>query len=102
LALASKPTAPICRGLLGWTEIGRIRVWARPFPRFRSRRVEPTARVERFRHAGDSGASWPNHILRDAQYMNWRYVQSPRSYVPLPARGAAPARGPQTPPAAQP
>src|SRR5262249_1984556 len=46
LAFASKPTAPIFLGPLGWTEIGRIRVWARPFPRFRSRRVEPTARVE--------------------------------------------------------
>jgi GNAT superfamily N-acetyltransferase len=88
LAFASKPTAPIFLGPLGWTEIGRIRVWARPFPRFRSRRVEPTARVERFRHAGDSGASWPNHILRDAQYLNWRYIQSPRSYVPLAAGGS--------------
>jgi hypothetical protein len=50
--------------------------------------VPPTARVERFRHAGDSGARWPNHILRDAQYLNWRYIQSPRSYVPLAAGGS--------------
>src|SRR5919108_5221890 len=85
LAFASKPTAPIFLGPLGWTEIGRIRVWARAFPRFRPRRVEPTARVERFRHAGDSGASWPNHIVRDAAYLNWRYIQSPRAYVPLAA-----------------
>src|SRR6266511_256942 len=32
LAFASKPTAPIFLGPLGWTEIGRLRVWARPFP----------------------------------------------------------------------
>jgi GNAT superfamily N-acetyltransferase len=88
LAFASKPTAPIFLGPLGWTEIGRIRVWARAFPRFRPRRVEPTARVERFRHAGDSGASWPNHIVRDAAYLNWRYIQSPRAYVPLAAGGS--------------
>ena len=82
LAFASKPTAPIFLGPLGWTEIGRIRVWARPFPR-RPRRIVPYARVERFRHAGDAGRSWPNHIIRDARYMNWRYVESPRDYVAL-------------------
>jgi GNAT superfamily N-acetyltransferase len=87
LAFASKPTAPIFLGALGWTEIGRIRVWARAFPRFRPRRVEPTARVERFRHAGDAAKDWPNHIVRDAEYLNWRYLQSPRTYVPLAAGG---------------
>src|SRR6266581_1380979 len=60
LGFASKPTAPIFLGPLGWTEIGRIRVWARPFPRFKPRRVAPTARVERFRHAGDPAQAWPN------------------------------------------
>jgi GNAT superfamily N-acetyltransferase len=88
LAFASKPTAPIFLGPLGWTEIGRIRVWARPFPRLRSRRVEPTAKVRAFQHAGDAGAHWPNHIVRDARYLNWRYIHSPRSYVPLAAGGS--------------
>src|SRR5947208_1191066 len=80
LAFASKPTAPIFLGPLGWTEIGRIRVWARPFPGF-SRSPGPVARVERFRHAGDAGKAWPNHVNRDAAYLNWRYVESPRDYV---------------------
>jgi GNAT superfamily N-acetyltransferase len=88
LAFASKPTAPIFLGPLGWTEIGRIRVWARPFPRFRPRRIEPTARVERFRHAGDPAEEWPNHVIRDAAYLNWRYIQSPRSYATLAAGGS--------------
>src|SRR5512133_803488 len=88
LGFASKPTAPIFLGPLGWTEIGRIRVWARPFPRLRSRRVEPTAKVRAFQHAGDAGAHWPNHIVRDARYLNWRYIHSPRSYVPLAAGGS--------------
>ena len=80
LAFASKPTAPIFLGPLGWTEIGRIRVWARPFPqRFRKRL--PYARVERFRHAGDAAKAWPNHVVRDAAYLNWRYLESPRDYV---------------------
>ncbi|MEN3312421.1 MAG: hypothetical protein V7645_1750 [Actinomycetota bacterium] len=87
LAFASKPTAPIFLGPLGWTEIGRIRVWARPFPR-RPRRLEPYARVQRFRHAGDSAKSWPNHVVRDAEYMNWRYIDSPRDYVAVAMGGS--------------
>jgi GNAT superfamily N-acetyltransferase len=87
LGFASKPTAPIFLGPLGWTEIGRIRVWARPFPR-RPRRLEPYARLPRFRHAGDAAKSWPNHVVRDAEYMNWRYIASPRDYVAVAAGGS--------------
>jgi GNAT superfamily N-acetyltransferase len=87
LGFASKPTAPIFLGPLGWTEIGRIRVWARPFPR-RPRRLEPYARVQRFRHAGDAGKSWPNHVIRNAEYMNWRYMDSPRDYVAVAMGGS--------------
>jgi GNAT superfamily N-acetyltransferase len=87
LGFASKPTAPIFLGPLGWTEIGRIRVWARPFPR-RPRRLEPYARIQRFRHAGDAGKSWPNHVIRNAEYMNWRYIDSPRDYVAVAMAGS--------------
>jgi len=87
LAFASKPTAPIFLGPLGWTEITRIRVWARPFPR-RPRRLEPYARIERFRHAGDAASSWPNHVIRDAGYMNWRYIESPRDYLAVATGGS--------------
>jgi len=87
LAFASKPTAPIFLGPLGWTEIARIRVWARPFPR-RPRRLEPYARIQRFRHAGDAASSWPNHVIRDAEYMNWRYIESPRDYLAVATGGS--------------
>jgi GNAT superfamily N-acetyltransferase len=87
LAFASKPTAPIFLGPLGWTEIGRVRVWARPFPRLRPR-AEPVARIERFRHAGDAAKEWPNHILRDADYLNWRFLFSPRKYTAFAAAGS--------------
>src|SRR5919197_3679855 len=46
LAFASKPTAPIFLGPLGWTEIGRLRVWARPLPRLAVRRR--AERIDRF------------------------------------------------------
>jgi len=87
LGFASKPTAPIFLGRLGWTEIGRLRVWARPFPRLRSRR-EPIARIPRFRHAGDAAKEWPNHVVRDAQYLNWRYLESPRDYETFAVAGS--------------
>ena len=32
LAFASAPTAPLFLGPLGWSEIGRPRIWARPLP----------------------------------------------------------------------
>ena len=87
LAFASKPTRPIFLGPLGWSEIGRLRVWARPFPRLRPR-AEPIAAVRRFQHAGDAAASWPNHIIRDAPYLNWRYIESPRRYKTFAVAGS--------------
>jgi GNAT superfamily N-acetyltransferase len=86
LAFASAPTAPLFLGPLGWTEIGRLRVWARPLPRLSLRRREGE-RVERFAFEGDAATHWPNHIVRDAEYLNWRYLDSPRDYVAYRARG---------------
>ena len=80
LAFASAPTAPLFLGPLGWSAVGELRVWARPLPRLSLRRgrKEP---VGRFTFAGDAAAMWPNHIVRDAEYLNWRYLDSPRDYV---------------------
>jgi GNAT superfamily N-acetyltransferase len=86
LAFASKPTAPIFLGPLGWTEIGRLRVWARALPRVRLR-PQPAAPVTQFEFAGDAAAAWPNHIVRDAGYLNWRYLRSPRDYAAFEASG---------------
>ena len=87
VGFASKPTVPIFLGPLGWTEIGRIRVWARPFPQ-RLHKRRPYARIERFRHAGDAAKAWPNHVVRDARYLNWRYLASPRDYVAVATGGS--------------
>jgi GNAT superfamily N-acetyltransferase len=87
LAFASTPTAPIFLGPLGWTNIGGVRVWARPWPHLRGR-ARPVAHVERFRHPGDAAKDWPNHIVRDARYLNWRFVDSPRRYEAFAAAGS--------------
>jgi GNAT superfamily N-acetyltransferase len=76
LAFASAPTAPIFLGPLGWTEIARLRVWARPLL---SQAAAPAA-CERFDDPQDCAADWPNHVVRDAGYLNWRFLDSPRGY----------------------
>jgi GNAT superfamily N-acetyltransferase len=76
LAFASAPTAPIFLGPLGWTEIGRLRVWARPM----LAQAAAPAEAEPFSRSEDTASSWPNHVLRDANYLNWRFVDSPRGY----------------------
>jgi GNAT superfamily N-acetyltransferase len=83
LAFASAPTAPLFLGPLGWTEVARYRIWGRPLP-FGGKRAEP---IPEFDHAGDAAAGWPNHVVRDAAYLNWRYLDSPRDYVALRADG---------------
>jgi GNAT superfamily N-acetyltransferase len=76
LAFASAPTAPIFLGPLGWTEIGRFRIWARPIARRGSAAGVPSLEVE-----GDAAAGWPNHVVRDTAQLAWRYLDSPRGYV---------------------
>jgi GNAT superfamily N-acetyltransferase len=77
LAFASAPTAPIFLGPLGWTEIGRLRIWARPVLG-RGAPDQAGLDVER-----DAAAAWPNHVIRDSRHLAWRYVDSPRGYVTL-------------------
>jgi GNAT superfamily N-acetyltransferase len=80
LAFASAPTAPLFLGPLGWTSVGKLRIWARALPRIRLRALRPE-RIARFDFAGDAAGAWPNHVIRDAEFLNWRYLDSPRDYV---------------------
>ena len=82
LAFASAPTAPIFLGPLGWTEIARMRIWARPVPWAGD--VTP---IGAFDTEGDAAASWPNHVVRDARHLAWRYLDSPRGYIALRSPG---------------
>jgi len=36
--------------------------------------------IARFGHTGDAAASWPNHVVRDAKHLDWRYADSPKGY----------------------
>jgi hypothetical protein len=56
-----------------------LRVWARPLPALVRPRVQ-AERLERFRNEGDAAPSWPNHVIRDARHLDWRYADSPKGY----------------------
>ena len=99
---------PIFITRLGWVDLPRLRLWARPLraaavaryllgrpgelgglraptglaSTIRGFEVRP---VERFGsdldELGRSAASgYGNHFVRDAEYFNWRYLDSPRDY----------------------
>lgn len=101
LAFASAPTRPLFLGPLGWTQIDRRRVWIHPLrPLLRRLLRRQSAggglapprpdrgtvrRVDRFGTDADAAyataaPSLLNHLVRDARYLNWRYVDSPRGY----------------------
>jgi GNAT superfamily N-acetyltransferase len=73
---------PILVGKLGWEDLTSLRIWVRP-KRLRRKgtgqlRVGPGVTPFGERHAASFGA---HHIVRDADYLNWRYADSPRPYV---------------------
>lgn len=73
IAFASAPTAPLFLGPLGWSQIGRLRIWARPaWGKAGGDALEL--------RETDPAASWPSHVIRDARYLRWRYLDSPRGY----------------------
>ena len=74
LAFASAPTAPLFLGPLGWTPIGKLRdLGAAGVGQSGRRRAGARAKPI-------AAASWPNHVIRDARYLQWRYLDSPRGY----------------------
>ena len=99
---------PIFVSRLGWTDLPRLRLWARPLRASAVARyvlgrpgkegglraAESSSRtirgfdvrpVERFGQDMDdlgrrAAAGYGNHFVRDAEYFNWRYLDSPRDY----------------------
>lgn len=85
LAFASAPTEPLFLGPLGWSAIDRRRVWARPLPRARDKLSRSVRPLERFGPEQDAvyarlAPALRNHLVRDARYLNWRYLEAPRDY----------------------
>jgi GNAT superfamily N-acetyltransferase len=88
-------------GKLGWRELSRLRLWARPLS-LRAResglRDVPGETLDRFGDEAEqvyrtASADWGNHLLRPATYLNWRFVESPRPYRILAERRAGVLEG---------
>lgn len=80
LVFANASSAPIFLGPLGWTEIGRLRVWARPLRGLLGHGKGLRDRSDSLEVGGDAAAGWPNHVIRDTSQLRWRYAESPRGY----------------------
>jgi GNAT superfamily N-acetyltransferase len=93
LGFTNRMAGPIYIAKLGWLDVHRLRVWARPLlpgtvPR---RGTVPRADPNAFAPAAERtyravAPGWPSHFVRDSAYLNWRYVESPRNYTLLQSR----------------
>jgi GNAT superfamily N-acetyltransferase len=92
LGFTNPMAGPILVGKLGWRDLAWLRFWARPVLRRSGRLPRRVEVLERFAPDVDelyreARAGWPNHVVRRAVHLNWRYAESPRGYRILAARG---------------
>jgi GNAT superfamily N-acetyltransferase len=89
LGFTNKLAGPIYIAKLGWVDVHRLRIWARPLlPLRRSVAAGGAPRFEQ-RHEDVYRAvapTWASHFVRDTDYLNWRYGASPREYTLLDSR----------------
>jgi predicted N-acetyltransferase YhbS len=87
LTVPNPASAPVFLRRLGWLPLPAVRVWVRPHvlrPRLRARRVSRFSMVPRS-HKGGSAV----RVLRDADWLNWRFADAPRPYTLLDGDGYA-------------
>ena len=90
LGFTNKLAGPIYIAKLGWLDVARLRIWARPLLPGRSRHDDDEV-LERFGAEQEAAyrAMRPglsSHFVRDSAYLNWRYADSPRAYTLLASR----------------
>jgi GNAT superfamily N-acetyltransferase len=88
LGFTNREAGPIYVGKLGWLDVNRLRVWARPLLPFGPRESGDLATFGRdqedaYRRIAPKLRS---HFVRSAEYLNWRYVDSPREYAVVASR----------------
>lgn len=78
LGFTNPLAGPILVGKLGWEDVTSLRIWVRP-KRLRRRpgrlKAKPGVGTLRPRSYG------AHHVVRDAEYLQWRYADSPRPYT---------------------
>lgn len=96
LGFTNPMAGPIFVGKLGWEELCWLRLWARPKRPLRALRHlrahgKPggglrEAVVEEFGPLHEeiysrAATGWASHVVKSADYLNWRYAASPRPYA---------------------
>jgi GNAT superfamily N-acetyltransferase len=82
------PSASVLRRRLGWTPLPPLRVWARPHLPVRHPRTRQVTRFEPQVTQGDKDGVG-DRVLRDADWLNWRFAGAPRRYTLLANGGYA-------------
>jgi GNAT superfamily N-acetyltransferase len=75
LGFTNPMAGPILVGKLGWEDLTSLRIWVRPKGVRKAGAVRPSSIDLRPR---DLPA---HHIVRDEEYLRWRYADSPRPYA---------------------
>lgn len=79
LGFTTRTATKVLVGRLGWTLLGRPRVWARL--RLRRGRSLAGDEIRGFEQRHERlDARGPLHLLKDAAWLDWRYRDSPRPY----------------------
>ena len=97
LGFTNRMAGPIYIAKLGWLDVHRLRVWARPLLPMPGRRsgcvhnLNSVAKMDNF--VADQENSYQavmsrlrNHFVRDTAYLNWRYADAPRPYTGIRSR----------------
>ena len=87
LGFTNRLAGPIYIAKLGWLDVHRLRIWARPLL---PRRARGDGDEDQHRFGPEQEAVYEtvsgrlrSHFVRDAAYLNWRYVDTPRPYTVL-------------------
>lgn len=89
LGFTNRMAGPIYIAKLGWLDVHRLRIWARPLRPGKG--SDPKTILKRFVHRHEEAyravaPRWASHFVRDVAYLNWRYADSPRDYTLLESR----------------
>jgi len=88
LGFTNPMAGPILVGKLGWEDVTSLRIWVRPMRLRKTAQggllAEPGVAPFDECHATSFDA---HHVVRDAEYLTWRYADSPRPYVRIDGDG---------------
>ena len=92
LTVPNAASAPVFLNKLGWKPLPPLRVWARLRLRLRRPRGKE---VERFTAGRIAYPGGRDRVLRDSDWLNWRFADSPTAYTLVEGEGYARRRAPR-------